>query len=71
MDKILIRLLIVQVEYYEHNHPDFNVRFIKYYRVNPYNPISYLLLAIVFPISIYNLGFRKFIKSFRNPFAWY
>jgi hypothetical protein len=71
MDKILIRLSIVQIEYYEHYHPTSKVRLIKYCRINPYNPISYLLLAIAISISISNIGFRKFLKSFRNPFAWY
>ena len=39
------------------------------YRLNPYNPFSYILLVIYLPIKIIIFGLVG-IFDFQNPFKW-
>ena len=39
-------------------------------RVNPYNPLSYILIAILIPIVILLYGFVGLIDKWENPFRW-
>ncbi len=59
MRKLLKKLYIIQ-EYYNKK------------RLNPYNPLSYLIIILVFIIGILMFGFVGFWAhiDFKNPFVW-
>lgn len=42
-------------------------------RINPYNPLSYIVIVLTFIIGILMFGFYGFWKelAYENPFKWY
>jgi len=41
------------------------------YRANPYNPLTYVALPIIFIVGILFYGINGFIERFnKNPFKW-
>jgi hypothetical protein len=52
--------------------PPFGRGFSKAYRINPYNPLSYLFLLVVLLVGILMFGIVGFWKEIevRNPFRW-
>lgn len=42
-------------------------------RFNPYNPLSYIVIVLLFVIGILMFGFYGFWKEvdYENPFKWY
>jgi len=41
------------------------------YRLNPYNPLSYIVFLFSIPITILLYGFIGLFEKFINPFKWY
>lgn len=39
-------------------------------RLNPYNPFSYILIAITLVLSLFWMGIKGIIENWRNPFKW-
>jgi membrane protein insertase Oxa1/YidC/SpoIIIJ len=74
--KLLETLLIIQVldneERYNKGLERLGQGYFKAYRINPYNPLSYLFLAIIIPIGILLFGVIGFPKEVvtKNPFKW-
>ena len=74
--KILKYLLIVQEVSNEKRHKQGLKRlgsgYFKAYRFNPYNPLSYIALVVIFVIGILMFGFVGFWKETTtlNPFKW-
>ena len=68
MRKLLKYLWIIQEQKFKDS---FNRQYIKK-RINPYNPLTYLALTIMFIIGILMFGFVGFWKETdnRNPFKW-
>ncbi len=46
--------------------------YFKAYRLNPYNPLTYLFLLIIIPIGVLLFGVIGFPKEVvaKNPFKW-
>lgn len=46
--------------------------YLKAYRFNPYNPLSYLAVVLIFILGIVMFGFVGFWKEIdsKNPFEW-
>jgi len=46
--------------------------FAKAFRLNPYNPLSYVVLVLVLVIGLFMFGFKGFGQEtdLRNPFKW-
>jgi hypothetical protein len=44
--------------------------YFKAYRLNPYNPISYVIVTIAIPIMLLMYGFVGLFEKAENPFAW-
>ena len=44
--------------------------FFKAYRMNPYNPLSYVLIVISVPILFLLFGIVGLYKEAKNPFKW-
>ena len=74
IDKILIKLFILQIVSNEQRRKDglkylgkgcFNA-----YRLNPYNPLSYIVFVIYTIIGILMFGFVGILDRFENPFKW-
>jgi len=67
MKKILKALFIYQEKEFPHPLRKYTKR-----RLNPYNPLTYLLIAIVFLIGILKFGFVGIWKEIdtRNPFKY-
>ena len=68
-NKILKFLNIIQ----EHDNKIGNKKgrgFFKAYRVNPYNPLSYILITVSIPILLILFGIIGLCKEFKNPFKW-
>ena len=42
----------------------------KAYRLNPYNPLSYITIIIILIAGIIMFGTCGFWKEFTNPFKW-
>ena len=42
--------------------------FFKAYRMNPYNPLSYILIVISIPILLILFGIVGLVKEAKNPF---
>ena len=76
MKKLLIKLYIVQVVSNEERHKNGLKKLgrgcFKAYRLNPFNPLSYILLTLVIPILILLyvfIGIRQEVEL-KNPFKW-
>lgn len=76
MRKILKFLFIIQTVSNQERHKQGLKRLGRGYfeaqRLNPYNPLSYLLVPLVIIIGIVMFGFVGFINDIakRNPFKW-
>ena len=40
------------------------------YKLNVYNPISYLIIATSMFLGVFIFGFYGAFKNYRNPFKW-
>lgn len=74
MKHILKLLKIVQVVSNEERHKNGLKRlgkgYFKAYRLNPYNPLSYIVVIIAIPIIILMYGFVGLFDKISNPFKW-
>lgn len=74
MIQILVFLKIVQVISNEERHKKGLKRlgkgYFKAYRLNPYNPVSYLVAIFSIPLIIILYGFVGLFLKLQNPFAW-
>lgn len=72
LKKILKSLLILQEVSNKNRDPKLGRGFLKAYRLNPYNPLSYIALVIMFVVGILMFGFVGFWKEVEltNPFKW-
>lgn len=74
MKELLIKLKIVQVVSNEQRHKDGLKRlgkgYFKAYRLNPFNPLSYILVIVTIPVLLLMYGFVGSFKKAINPFRW-
>lgn len=73
MENILKKLLIIQEMPSQNTHPRLGKIYCDAQRINPYNPLSYIYLAIMFVTIIiaYGLiGVYDEFKNAKNPFKW-
>ena len=76
MKKILKNLYIVQEISNKKREidglPSLGKGYFKAYRFNPYNPLSYVALIIIFFVGIIMFGFYGFWREIdmQNPFKW-
>ena len=70
--KILKRLLIVQEVSNSGRKPKLGKGYLKAYRFNPFNPLSYITIVISVIIGILMFGFVGIWKEMdlSNPFKW-
>ena len=76
LQKVLTALKIVQITDNEKRNKQGLKRlgkgYFKAYRLNPYNPLSYIALIIILIVGILMFGFYGFWKETTtlNPFRW-
>lgn len=74
MKKILLALKIVQKVSNEKRHMNGLNRlgkgYFNAYRLNPLNPLSYVVVVFSIPITILLYGFVGLFEKFENPFKW-
>lgn len=74
MRKILIVLKVVQIVSNEERHKNGLKRlgkgYLKAHRLNPYNPLSYVLVILTIPILLLMYGFIGSFERLINPFVW-
>jgi membrane protein insertase Oxa1/YidC/SpoIIIJ len=74
MKELLIKLKIVQVVSNEQRHKDGLKRLGKGYfkadRLNPFNPLSYILIVVTIPVILIMYGFVSSFEKAINPFMW-
>jgi len=74
MKELLIKLKIVQVVSNEQRHKDGLKRlgkgYFKAYRLNPFNPLSYILVVVTIPVILLMYGFIGSFEKAINPFRW-
>lgn len=74
MRVFFIRLKIIQVVSNEQRHKDGLKRlgkgYFEAYRLNPFNPLSYILIMIAIPVIIAMYGFVGTFEKSINPFQW-
>lgn len=76
IQKTLLSLQIVQEvsndRRYKMGLPRLGKGYSKAHRLNPYNPLSYLFLIIIIPITILLLGVLGTLEELNgvNPFKW-
>lgn len=74
MKELLIKLKIVQVVSNEQRHKDGLKRlgkgYFKSYRLNPFNPISYILVVVTIIVLLFMYGFVGSFEKAINPFKW-
>jgi len=76
MKQLLIKLYIVQVVSNEERQKNglkkLGRGFFNTHRLNPFNPLSYIVVALVIPILILLYGFVGMWQQtdIRNPFKW-
>ena len=76
MKKLLIKLYIVQVVSNEERQKNALKKlgrgFFNAHRLNPFNPLSYIVVALVIPTLILLYGFVGMWEQtdIRNPFKW-
>ena len=75
MKEVFIKLKIVQVVSNEQRHKDGLKRlgkgYFKAYRLNPFNPLSYILVVVTIPVILLMYGFVGSFEKAINPFRWY
>lgn len=74
MKELLLKLKIVQVVSNEQRHKEGLKRLgkgcFKAYRLNPVNPLSYLLIMMAIPVILFMYGIIGFFGKISNPFKW-
>lgn len=74
MKKLLKALKIVQIVSNEERNKNGLKRlgkgYFKAYRLNPYNPLCYVIVIVAIPIFILMFGFIGFFQKLENPFMW-
>ena len=74
MKELLIKLKIVQVVSNEQRNKDGLKRlgkgYFKAYRLNPFNPLSYILVVVTIPVILLMYGFVGSFEKAINPFRW-
>lgn len=74
MRNILLALKIVQKVSNEQRMVDglqkLGRGYLNAYRLNPFNPLSYLVVLISIPITLLLFGFMGFYQRVENPFKW-
>lgn len=74
MRKLLVKLKIVQIVSNEERNSIGLKRlgkgYMKAYRLNPFNPICYIIALIGTLISLLMYGFVGLYERFENPFKW-
>lgn len=74
MKELFIKLKIVQVVSNEQRHKDGLKRlgkgYFKAYRLNPFNPLSYILVVTTIPVILLMYGFVGSFEKAINPFRW-
>ena len=74
MKEVFIKLKIVQVVSNEQRHKDGLKRlgkgYFKAYRLNPFNPLSYILVVVTIPVILLMYGFVGSFEKAINPFRW-
>lgn len=70
--KLLKSIFVIQEVSNIGRNPKIGRGFNKAYRLNPYNPLSYISLVVIVIIGILMFGFLGFWKETdqRNPFKW-
>lgn len=72
--KILLKLQIVQIVSNEERRKKgletLGQGYFKAYRLNPYNPLSYLIVIAAIPIGIVAFGLVGLYSFAYNPFLW-
>lgn len=73
MRKLLKRLLIIQEVSNKNREPKLGRGFFKARRLNPFNPLSYIVVVIAFIVGVLLFGFYGIWKEVdsTNPFKWY
>lgn len=71
--KILKKLRVIQEIDNKNRKPQLGKGFSKVIRLNPYNPLSYIVIIFLFLIGIIMFGVVGIWKEFdtKNPFKWY
>jgi len=70
MIKILKWLYILQEVSNKNRVPKLGRGFMKAYRCNPYNPLSYVFVAAFFVVALISYGVVGVFKKIKNPFKW-
>ena len=72
MRRLLQILWIIQVKSNRGRTPKLGKGYSQAYRINPYNPLSYIALPIIILVGILMFGFVGFWKEVElvNPFKW-
>jgi len=74
MRKLLVRLKIVQIQDNELRNKMGLKRlgrgFFKAYRLNPFNPICYIIVICLIPVLLVMYGVYGFYEKAYNPFLW-
>jgi membrane protein insertase Oxa1/YidC/SpoIIIJ len=74
MKELLIKIKIVQVVSNEQRYKDGLKRlgkgYFKAYRLNPLNPLSYILVVVTIPVILFMYGFVGSFEKAINPFRW-
>lgn len=74
MKKLFLKLKILQIISNDERHRNGLKRlgkgYFDAYRLNPYNPLCYLIILILIPIFLLLYGFVGLYKEAINPFKW-
>lgn len=76
INKILIKLFILQKvdnrKRLENKLQKLGRGYMYAYRVNPYNPLSYIFIPIILLVGVLAFGFYGILNEmdFSNPFKW-
>lgn len=70
MEKLLIYLRILQVKSVKDKWDLLGKRYADVYRLNHYNPLSYIILLIMSIIEILCFGIIGWWDELGNPFKW-
>lgn len=72
MKKFLQKIFVLQVVSNKGKNPKLGRGFTKAYRLNPWNPLSYITFILFWIIGILMFGFVGVWKEVetRNPFKW-
>ncbi len=71
--KILRKLNVIQEIDNKNRKPQLGKGFSKAIRINPYNPLSYIVILLTFLVGVIMFGVVGFWKEIdtKNPFKWY